>query len=210
MTEPPDPQMWAYPSPEPPKKKSHKLLWFGAGAAIFVAIVAATGGNDVAPTTSASTVTARPAASSLAPSRTTAATPTIAPAGATVRDGKFEFHVAEVKRMESVGSPTGNPYMTSTAQGEYVVVTMSVQNIGDQAQSYFGDNQMLVGTDGRQYAPDTMAGAWMNSTNGSMSEINPGNYIWVHLAFDVPPGTPTSALVLHDSMFSGGVKVAVA
>ncbi|WP_457143285.1 hypothetical protein [Mycobacterium sp. URHB0021] len=37
-----------------------------------------------------------------------------------------------------------------------------------------------------------------------MGEINPGNAVRVKAAFDVPPDTQATDLVLHDSMFSGG------
>ena len=65
----------------------------------------------------------------------TLASPVSAPTGSAVRDGRFEFHVGRVERLKTVGDPTGNPYMTATAQGEFIVVTMSVTNIGNQAQS---------------------------------------------------------------------------
>ncbi len=42
-----------------------------------------------------------------------------------------------------------------------------------------------------------------------MADINPGNYIQVKTAFDVPPGTKSAELEVHDSMFSGGAKVAL-
>ena len=45
---------------------------------------------------------------------------------------------------------------------------------------------------------------WANKGTG---DINPGNSIQVQVAFDVPPGTQPAELELHDSMFSGGVKL---
>ena len=61
-----------------------------------------------------------------------------APAGSAVRDGKFEFRVVDVSRAATVSDPTGNPYMTVNPQGEFVVVTLSVTNIGYEPQSYSG------------------------------------------------------------------------
>jgi hypothetical protein len=43
--------------------------------------------------------------------------------------------------------------------------------------------------------------------NKGTDDINPGNSIQVQAAFDVPPGTQPAELELHDSMFSGGVKL---
>jgi Domain of unknown function (DUF4352) len=131
-----------------------------------------------------------------------------APVGSAVRDGKFEFQVVNVKRAKTVSDPTGNPYMTATAQGEFIVITVSVSNIGDRPQSYFGNNQKVIDASGRQYGANTEADMWMNTgISGVMGDINPGNSIQVKAAFDVPPGTQVAALEVHDSMFSGGVSV---
>jgi hypothetical protein len=42
--------------------------------------------------------------------------------------------------------------MTATAQGEFIVITMSVTNIGDQAANYFALNQKLTDANGREHA----------------------------------------------------------
>jgi hypothetical protein len=137
-------------------------------------------------------------------------TPTVAPVGSAVRDGKFEFQVLDTTFAKTVSDPTGNPYMTATAQGNFLVVTLSVTNIGDKPANYFGQNQKVIDTDGRVYEADSRAGMWMNTGTSIMGDINPGNSIEVKVAFDVPGGINLSALELHDSMFSGGVKVALA
>jgi Domain of unknown function (DUF4352) len=58
------------------------------------------------------------------------------------RDGKFEFTVNNVSITRSLGG--------ENAQGEYVIVSMTVQNIGHVAQGYFSDNQKLLDRTGRQ------------------------------------------------------------
>jgi uncharacterized protein DUF4352 len=114
------------------------------------------------------------------------------------RDGKFEFTVNSVSTSRSLGG--------ENAQGEYVILSMTVQNIGHVAQSYFSDNQKLVDSTGRLFSPDSMADI---EANGKLDqvEINPGNHINVRLAFDVPPGTTPAQLVVHDSAFSGGATI---
>ena len=131
-----------------------------------------------------------------------------APPGSAVRDGKFEFRVLDVSRAATVSDPTGNPYMTVSAQGEFIVVTLSVTNIGDVPQSYFGQNQKLIDTSGREYGANSAADMYMN--DAGFGDINPGNAIQVRVAFDVPPRTSPAELELHDSMFSGGVSVRLA
>jgi len=97
-----------------------------------------------------------------------------------------------------------NQFEIVDAQGEFIIVNLSVANIGDEAQSYFGTNQKLIDRSGREYEANSSADFWGNKGTG---DINPGNSIQVQVAFDVPPGTQPAELELHDSMFSGGVKL---
>ena len=87
---------------------------------------------------------------------------------------------------------------------------MRVTNIGDKPQSYFGDNQKLIDVQGREYGASGEGDMYMNTEVAALGEINPGNSIEVKAAFDVPPGATAATLQLHDSMFSDGVKVALA
>ncbi len=114
------------------------------------------------------------------------------------RDGKFEFTVNSVSAARSLGG--------ENAQGEYVIVLMTVQNIGHVAQRYYGNNQKLIDSTGRQFSSDSYADI---EANGALdeTEINPGNHISVTVAFDVPPGTRPAQLVVHDSAFSGGARI---
>jgi hypothetical protein len=150
---------------------------------------------------SSSRTSSRPSALSTAPAEP--ATPTTAPAGSAVRDGKFEFRVLDMTRAKQAGD-LSNQFEIVDAQGEFIILTLSVTNIGDQAQSYFGTNQKLVDTAGREYEANSTADMWANRGTG---DINPGNSIQVRAAFDVPPGTQPAELEVHDSMFSGGAKV---
>ncbi|MGY4102496.1 DUF4352 domain-containing protein [Nocardia sp. R16R-3T] len=128
-----------------------------------------------------------------------------APVGATVRDGKFSFVVTQVDApVKTVGD---NQFSRQQAQGEYILVYIDVTNTADRPQTYFGDNQKLVDDSGRLFGNDTRAE--MNLNDHLMSEINPGNKISVILAFDVPEGTAPAAIEFHDSMFSGGARVAI-
>lgn len=127
----------------------------------------------------------------------------LAPAGSEVRDGKFAFVVTEVEPpVESVGGD----YLSKTAQGEFILVHIDVTNTGDQPQSYFGSNQKLIDAQGREFTNDTEAEIYVN--DDVYTDINPGNKFSVILVFDVPVGTQAAALEFHDSMFSGGVRVA--
>lgn len=122
-----------------------------------------------------------------------------------VRDGKFEFTVTGVQ----LGVPSvGQDFLTETAQGEYILVTLTVRNIGDQAQGFATSAQKLLDGQGRQFSVDDMATVVLDQ-NVAYAQINPGNSIEATVAFDVPVGTVAADIELHDSLFSGGSTVAL-
>ena len=121
--------------------------------------------------------------------------------GAPVRDGKFEFVVLEVDRSKTAGPADDQ----STAQGDYINVLLSVKNTGNEAQSYWARDQHLI-INGNKFDAAPITGA-----PGDGDNINPGLGIAkTVVSFDVPVGAAPEAIELHDSAFSGGVKVSLA
>ena len=133
-------------------------------------------------------------------------TATVAKLNEPARDGKFEFTVKSV----TCGKATvgANEYLKKTAQGQYCEVSLSVKNIGNEAQQFFSMNQALYNASNQKYSADDQATAYM-SANGDawINQINPGNSVDGIVVFDLPKDqTPTTA-ELHDSAYSSGVKV---
>lgn len=224
MTTPPYPQQpypqqpyggqpgYPYP-PRPPKKSNaNTIILVVVGVLVVLCgfggcVSALSGSNDKA---SATTTFTTAAGKPTAPGNPAAPLPdedAPAPAGTAVRDGKFEFTVNAVDApVKVVGD---NPYLQKTAQGEYILVHLTVTNIGNKPQSYFSSNQTMIDDRGREFENDTMAGINVNDGTAMMSDINPGNSIQVVVVFDVPAGTVPTTLELHDSAFSGGAEVAL-
>lgn len=126
--------------------------------------------------------------------------------GQAANDGKFEFTVTSVEcGKASVGA---NQYLTKTAQGQYCLLNVSVKNIGDQAQSLVSSNQYLLNASGQKYSADDTATLY-NAPNGTSwyNDINPGNSVTGAIVFDIPKDQAPATAELHDSAFSGGVKV---
>ncbi|XRQ13845.1 DUF4352 domain-containing protein [Actinomadura welshii] len=125
--------------------------------------------------------------------------------GREYRDGKFAFTVTKVKKGVK---KVGNEYFGDTAQGQFVFIHVTVENIGDEARTFTHHNQTLIDTKGREFEADPEASLWSEQkTNSFLQQINPGNSVKGTLIYDVPRGTKLQAVELHDSMFSGGVTV---
>ncbi|MGQ7297987.1 DUF4352 domain-containing protein [Quadrisphaera sp. KR29] len=123
-----------------------------------------------------------------------------------VRDGKFEF---TVHGMECGETLIGSDAFGAKAQGQFCIVDLTVANIGDEAQYFFGDNAKLINAAGQEYSADTEAAIYLDDSSSLMEEINPGNKLDGKVVFDVPEGADITTMELHDSAFSGGVQVSL-
>jgi hypothetical protein len=134
-----DGRTWThFESHEPQHHRPKWLVPVLIVAAVLAIIFSSIGGNDTegdSASTSATTSTSVRATPADEP--TLRPTPIVAPPGSAVRDGKFEFQVLAVTSANTVG----DGYLTATAQGVFVIFTLSVRNIGDEPRSYYGQNQ---------------------------------------------------------------------
>lgn len=123
------------------------------------------------------------------------------------KDGKFEFVVKNIECGKSSVSDSSG-YLSKSAQGQYCFLTISVKNIGDQQQMFIDSNQKLLNAEGQQFSPDSTATLYKsNNSNVWLSQINPGNTVEGMLVFDLPKDQTPAVAQLHDSAFSGGIKV---
>ncbi|WP_028813870.1 DUF4352 domain-containing protein [Streptomyces flavidovirens] len=123
--------------------------------------------------------------------------------GDPVRDGKFEFTVTKVQPgVQRIGGEFGKE-----AQGQFILVHMTVQNIGNESQLFDGDAQKLFDPKDREFSADAGAAIYLEESKSFLNEINPGNKVNGIVVFDVPKDVKPVKIELHDSVFSGGVTV---
>jgi len=210
---PDDPDGWHYYGPPEPPRKKHRIrnAIVGASAAFVVmgVIGAALGDGD---TSGDGTGGGQGAAAAADTGEKKAAAKddgddkrkTVPGIGDKARDGKFTFLVTKIGKKSRIG----DEYLGKKAQGQFILVQMSITNHGDEPQSMFGDNQYLYSADGKKYSADTEAAIYLGDQGSTLwEEINPGNTLKGTVVFDVPTGLKADHLELHDSMFSGGVNV---
>ena len=189
------------------KKKRFILL----GLIVIIVIISALANKgdkapipaaDVTASATAAAVAATPAADVTAEAK---AAP-VAAIGTPVRDGKFEFTVSGM----TCGLPeVGTAPVSKAAQGQFCLIDVTVKNIGDQAQSFFGANQYAFNAAAQKYTADSGAAIYLPEANSLFVAINPGNQLTGKVIFDVPADTTLTKIELHDSAFSGGVTVAL-
>lgn len=203
----------AHQPPEPPKqgfrRRHPKTFWtLTILAGLFVASIV---GSIVSPSkddagSATAQATSHSGTGKKAVSRRAAPAPDpAAGVGDEVRDGKFAFTVHKVK---CGVAHVGNEYIGADAQGQFCLVTLTVENIGSEPQTLFSSNQKGYIGD-TEYAVDDTATLYSASAGDSpwLKDINPGNALTGTIVFDIPQGAELSKLELHDSAFSGGAEV---
>jgi hypothetical protein len=127
--------------------------------------------------------------------------------GTPVRDGKFEFTVTDVvSGLSEVGD---NPFLIEKAQGQFTIVTIAVLNTSDEPKGLSPDAQDMYDGEGRKFSADTSAAIGLESDVAFWDEINPGNSVTMKVVFDMPIDAVPAEIELHDSTFSGGVRVSL-
>jgi hypothetical protein len=205
-------------APVVPKGLDKRLLIGLAAAVVIVLVVGAVvavvltrkpGADSIA-------VTERPA-QVIAPSQTQASEtpaaasgeegptePQAAGRGQSVRDGDFAFVVDGVRTTDVVASPE-SPEQNRTADGEYVIVALTVTNVSSDGQRFVPSfNTLSDGT--TVFQPDDDTWQYLGHT---VTEVAPGASIETEVVFDVPKGTNLESIWLRGGPESDGVAVAL-
>ena len=125
--------------------------------------------------------------------------------GKAATDGKFQF---TVNTMKGGTKQVGSELLTAKAQGQFCLINVTVKNIGESAEIFDGSSQKAYDAKNTEYSQDSTASIYVNEQNQTfLQQINPGNQVKGTLVFDVPAGTKLTSIVMHESMFSAGVKV---
>jgi hypothetical protein len=181
-------------------KKKRIILPLGV---VAIAAMASAGGGDEG---TDPTVASASGSESVNDTKDSGSTETAPGLNDAVRDGKFEF---TVKKVDCGKTEIGSSMLGTKAQGQFCLVSVKVENIGDEAQSMFGDNQLMFDKEGREFSADTEAAIYLDNAQTLWEEINPGNSINGVVVFDVPKNAVPESIELHDSMFSDGVTVSL-
>lgn len=186
------PQRWGPPAPRPGRGRAGLMATLGAAGGVAVLLFVVTA---LAAMNSTSDI---PAASAAGPG-----------IGAKLRDGQFEFVVTRVSQAKSVGDTQF--WHGDTAQGEFLIVSLRVTNIGSQSQALDGSAQHVYDSAGRQYDASSAADIDLAGVSGQNStrldDISPGSTVRGKIAFDMPNGVVGAKIELHESLSSGGVTV---
>ncbi|HYZ68493.1 MAG TPA: DUF4352 domain-containing protein, partial [Mycobacterium sp.] len=204
----PEPEDEAEPPSQPGDNRKLILQFSVACAALFAVLVVAViyavflhRDNTIqigAPGSSTQVSTSK-SASATSGTKSTKANPPNASGQAT--DSGITFAVTDVATAPSVKYQDAP--VEKTAQGEFLIVRMTVLNSGDTPTTFLGTLQKLK-AGGATYSIDDEATFYLD---GGLAELNPGDTKDLALAFDVPQGTTAESIELHGDPMGSGVEV---
>ena len=121
--------------------------------------------------------------------------------GDIVKMKDFEIMVLSSSVEANVGGEYGK-----NAQGTFLLVELTINNVGDKAGS-IDSTQFKLLHDGVEYNSDGGAGVYANDDHGLiLTSINPGNSITTVMPFDIPEDVANSdglVVQISEGMFSG-------
>jgi hypothetical protein len=85
-----------------------------------------------------------------------------------------------------------------------------VTNVGDEARTLDSSSQYLYDAEGRKYETSSAIFTLPDFDKAFLENVNPGNTVTdAPLLYDVPDGFVPASIELHESLFFGGVTVAL-
>lgn len=205
---------------KPPKRKKPllKRWWFWIVLILVVVVIGSAisgGGDDATENTESSAAVAEdeeagrdkakeePAAEE-PPAEDAAASYGI---GDAVAADDWEVTVNSVK--DGISS-VGDEFMGTEAQGQFVVVDLSVKNTASAPDFFWEDNIKLGDESGNTYSADSEAGLYAAEDSILFAEeINPGNTAKGVLVFDVPADVSPDKLTFEGGLFSDPIEISL-
>lgn len=121
--------------------------------------------------------------------------------------GDFEF---VVEGIETGRESIGNGFLNEEAQGQYLLVEISVTNTGNEEATFYGGDQVVVDTEGREHSADSGAWMYLDDEEGFfITDINPGNSTAGTLVFDIPTDATPASILLSDGLWFSSNEVEV-
>ena len=127
--------------------------------------------------------------------------------GQTVNDGDLAFTVNSVDTAQTIG----NSFTQKTAQGQYYILSVKIQNNGKSTQTINASDFTVVDSQGRKYDYSQDGQTAMEETDGSTSfflqQIQPSLSVSGKIIFDVPASATGLKLMAQGDIFSNPVSI---
>lgn len=124
-----------------------------------------------------------------------------------VVDGPFQFTIEGIEQGATwLGS---SPPMKPAEKGEFVIIGIEVENVGDMPGIFYDGIQTLVDTEGNEYTTDSSFALYVDGDPLVFTGLNPGDRAEGMIVFDVPVGTVLAKMVFRHTTDSEGAEASL-
>ena len=115
--------------------------------------------------------------------------------GDTVIAGDFKWKVTKAEKVDKIGQEIAGQFLGKTANGEFLILSVEIENIGKSAKLLSDNYLKLVDEQGREFSADSGAAIYLGQGNYLIFEqINPSIVKKGKIVFDVPKGLKVAKL----------------
>lgn len=122
------------------------------------------------------------------------------------RTARLDHLAVTIAKVETGASRTGDDSSDESADGEFVIITLDIENVGTFSQTFYDDDHYLVDNKDRRFDWDKDATHDFN--RGGRIELQPGFKARRIIVFDVPEGTNPVAMSFSPGFMTPHIIVA--
>ena len=123
--------------------------------------------------------------------------------GDSVQAGDFKWKITKFTTAKTIGT---NPYLTTEADGIYLILNVEVENTGNSAEYLMDSYLKLVDDQNREFSPDSSAAIYLDSNQALLFEqVNPGIIKKGKIVFDVPENLNVANVRISSNLLSSSV-----
>ncbi|MDT5033652.1 MAG: hypothetical protein QOC94_3823, partial [Actinoplanes sp.] len=113
-----------------------------------------------------------------------------------------------VQKVDCSATTVSNQILRRTADGKFCIVSLSVRNLDTESKLFSSKLQNAYDARGDKFNDDVLADFYANDNSQTFfKDIPPNGVVTGKVVFDIPKTTKLTTIELHDSLFSGGVRV---
>jgi hypothetical protein len=120
-------------------------------------------------------------------------------------------HAARQAAASRGRSPSRSRALGKKAPGRFTILSVTVTNIANQAQTLDDSRSVRIRGDGAKFTADSAADIFINGSKNSVffNDINPGNAVHGKIVSDMAKGDRAVRAELRDSLSGNGVTVSL-
>ena len=129
------------------------------------------------------------------------AEPTLFRLGEEIFAGEFKWKITKMTKKKEIGQDLAGNFFGAKADGEFIILDVEVENIGNSANILSDSFIKLIDDQGREFSSNPSAAFYLDHNSVLLfNTLNPGITKEGKVVFDVPVGLSVVDVKIYDSL----------